>query len=207
MHPKAEKFRSVVSKYIPSNAVDYVLQLWMQHPFHFTVTKTRQSKHGDFYYNPLNKSNTITVNGSLNPYMFLITFIHEIAHYHNYMQNGFRVSPHGKFWKAHFQLLLKPLMNEEHFPPDILYQLKIHMRNAKASSDADQNLTRILHSYNKGFNAEIIYLESLKPGEKFKLQGRVYIKIENKRTRALCRDVRLGREFLIPLLSNIEIIH
>jgi hypothetical protein len=207
MHPKAEKFRAVISKYIPENSVEYVLQLWIRHPFHFTVTKTRQSKHGDFYYDPKDGSNTITVNGSLNPYMFLITFIHEIAHYHNYMQYGFRVSPHGRFWKSHFAALLKPLMNENHFPPDILQELKIHMRNPKASSDSDLNLTRILHRYNRGFNPDKKYLESVLPGEKFLFQGRIYLKIENKRTRALCRDVRSGREFLIPGLSSIDMIH
>jgi SprT protein len=206
MHPKAEKFRTVISKYIPARSVEYVFQLWMRHPFHFTVTKSRQSKHGDFYYDPRDGSNTITVNGSLNSYMFLITFIHEIAHYHNYMQNGFRVSPHGRFWKAHFQSLLKPLMNETHFPSDILHQLKIHMHNPKASSDSDQDLTRVLHRYNRGFNPDIKYLESVRPGEKFIFQGRIYLKIENKRTRALCRDIRSGREFLIPGLSNIEIV-
>lgn len=146
----------------------------------------------------------ITVNGSLNPYLFLITFIHEVAHQRNIIANGMRVAPHGKLWKGIFRSIMGPVMNEQHFPPDILQKLRQHMENPRASSDTDLDLTRSLMKYNRRNHSGVIYLESIKPGERFIFEGRVYKKVAHKRTRALCRDVRTGREYLIPELSDIR---
>ncbi len=207
IHPKAEKFRLVISKYVPENSIDYVVHLWLQKPFHFKVTKARESKHGDYQFNPKDRSHAITLNGSLNPFLFLITYIHEVAHQRNFMQYGRRVMPHGESWKDHFKLLIKPLMNTDNFPPDILSCLRTHMENPKASSDTDIILTRVLKRYDKRSNGKTIYLESIRPGEKFLLSGKVYKKLETKRTRALCREVGSGREYLIPELEYIERYH
>ena len=204
MHPKAEKFRSVISKYIPESSVEYVLHLWLQTPFHFRVTQARQSKHGDYEYNPKKHSHTITLNGSLNPYLFLITFIHEVAHLRNYEQHGQRVAPHGQCWKSNFQQLMDPVLNEYHFPPELLARLRQHMENPKATSDSDFELTRILRHYDKKINGRSSILESIRPGEKFILGGKVYRKIVSKRTRALCKEMGSGKEYYISEISYIE---
>ena len=203
IHPKAEKFRMVISKYVPENSVEYVVRLWLQKPFNFKITQARQTKHGDYQFNPRDRSHSITLNGSLNPYLFLITYIHEVAHLRNFIQYGRRVTPHGPYWKEYFKILIRPVMNEYNFPPDILIPLKEHMINPKASSDADNMLTRALHRYDRRNNGNI-YLESIRPGEKFILSGKVYKKIQTKRTRALCREIHSGKEYLIPELLNIE---
>ena len=99
--------------------------------------------------------------------------------------------------------MIRPVMNEYNFPPDVLIHLRKHMENPKASSDADNMLTRVLHRYDRRTNGNI-YLESIRPGEKFILSGKIYKKIETKRTRALCRELHSGKEYLIPELLNIE---
>ncbi len=197
----------VIGKYIPENSVEYALKLWLYKPFHFKITQSRQSKHGDYQFNPRDRSHSITLNGSLNPYLFLITYIHEVAHLRNFMKHGRRVTPHGPYWKEYFKILIRPVLNEDHFPPDILAQLKIHMENPKASSDTDVALTRILRRYDKKSNGKSIALESIRPGEKFVLSGKIYKKLESKRTRALCREMGSGRDYLIPELINIERYH
>jgi hypothetical protein len=204
MHPKEEIFRSVISKYVHGKSVDYAYQLWATNPFHFKVTRTRKAKHGDYQYNSRVKAHMITINGSLNPYLFLITFIHEVAHQRNIIANGMRVAPHGKLWKGIFRSIMGPVMNEQHFPPDILQKLRKHMENPRASSDTDLGLTRVLLGYNKEYRPGVLYLESLKPGERFVFEGKVYKKIAHKRTRALCRETGTGREFLIPELTSIK---
>ena len=80
------------------------------------------------------------------------------------------------------------------------------MENPRASSDTDVELTRLLLKYNKNNNPNLKYLESVQPGEKFVFEGRIYKKIAHKRTRALCRDIRTGREYLIPELTGIKIV-
>lgn len=207
IHPKAEKFRLVIGKYVPENSIDYVVRLWLQTPFHFKITQTRQSKHGDYQFNPKDRSHSITLNGSLNPYMFLITYIHEVAHLRNYIKHGRRVTPHGQYWKDHFRVLIRPVLNEYNFPPDILIRLRAHMEDPKASSDTDAMLTRVLKRYDKRSNGKTLYLESIRPGEKFILSGKVYKKLASRRTRALCREMGSGRDYLIPELSYIERYH
>jgi hypothetical protein len=54
----------------------------------------------------------ITVNVNLNPYNFLVTYLHEVAHLEVYRQYKRRQPPHGKAWKTHFRLLLIPVMSE-----------------------------------------------------------------------------------------------
>ena len=79
MSKKKEKYRMVLSKYLPANFIEIVVELLVKHPVKFRVAKPRKTKLGDFRANR-DGLHQITVNGDLNPYSFLITTIHEFAH-------------------------------------------------------------------------------------------------------------------------------
>ena len=54
------------------------------------LTRTRQSKHGDFRAAYRTREATITLNRDLKPLQFLLTLTHEIAHlmvWHEYASN------------------------------------------------------------------------------------------------------------------------
>ena len=51
-----------------------------------------------------NQNSVITINKSNNKYRFLMTLIHEIAHYYTYRDNKF-AKPHGLKWKNIFKIL------------------------------------------------------------------------------------------------------
>lgn len=200
-----EKLQLIFSKHLPPNSIPYCLDLWVKNGFNFTVTPSRKTKLGDFRWRRDSSRQTITINGTLNPYQFLITYIHEVAHLHTYLHCGIETAPHGKEWKSTFQKLMIPLLKPEIFPKDILIPLSRHMRNPKASSAGDLFLTKELSKYDLNNNSsQEVFLADLRPGSVFEIQGRKFRKKETRRTRVLCEEIPSGKKFLISQLAKIK---
>ena len=106
-------------KHLPDNAVHYCFDLWKKYQFDFKISRKRQSKLGDFKFHLRLSRQVITINTDLNPFSFLITYIHEVAHLQVYQNGEGRSSPHGIPWKKNFRELLSPMLNDLVFPPDI----------------------------------------------------------------------------------------
>ena len=77
-----------LSKYIPKNAVTLVQEILEEHPLDIKIVKERLTKHGDFKRTIHNKVQ-ITINNNLNQYQFLLTLIHELAHFVTFKKNRF----------------------------------------------------------------------------------------------------------------------
>lgn len=199
-----EKFREIIRKYVPENSVNYCVDTWVSFPFSFKVTRQRTSKIGDYRFNQKTGNHEITVNGNLNNYAFLITFLHEAAHLVQHMKYGSNKPPHGIAWKKIFQELMAPVLNEGIFPSDVLKLLEIHMKNPKASSQSDPQLSKILRQYDRHIPGGDLYLEELSEGATFSLDGRVYTKIKKRRTRSLCKESKTGRKFLISEIAQVK---
>jgi hypothetical protein len=199
-----EKFTSVIRKYVPERSVDYCVNLWDNYPFSFKVSKERRSKLGDYRFNKLRKQHIITVNGNLNPYGFLITYIHEVAHLVHFVLKGNNQPPHGTVWKKIFSDLMLPLLHPAVFPTDLLNRLKIHMKNPTASSYSDPLLAKMIKKYDPDQPVLEFYLEEIESGEKFKLNGRTYEKIQKRRTRSLCQEIHSGKRYLIPETAMVK---
>ncbi|HLT82472.1 MAG TPA: SprT-like domain-containing protein [Cyclobacteriaceae bacterium] len=189
--------RNLIDHHVPPTAAGYAFQLWKETPFVFKVTRSRSSKVGDFTGCRHHATHRITVNHDLNPYLFLITYVHEVAHLRTFLHYGTRVEPHGSEWKRIFKNLLTPVLNEHVFPPRVLHRLTIHMANPKASSFADSELTIALRQYDPGA-ANQTTVADLPEGAVFKLQGKYYRKGKLRRTRVVCREIRTRREYLVP---------
>ncbi len=201
----SEKLKGILTKKIPAASVDYAVQLWEREPFSFQTTASRKSKLGDFRYRRDRKIQTITINSDLNPYQFLLTFIHEVAHLHAFVKYGIEIAPHGVEWKSTFQRLMSPLLTVDFFPVDLLIPLRKHMRNPKASSSSDLFLTKEISKYDdKSTNQEIVFLSDIKPGIRFLLGGREFEKGETRRTRVLCQEVKTGKKYLIAQLAKVK---
>lgn len=201
-----DQIRSTLHQHLPERAVEYCYQLWKEKPFNFKLTRSRQTKIGDFTCRQATQPR-ITLNHDLNPYTFLITYIHEVAHLHVFLQFGHRAEPHGERWKSAFQKLLVPVLSPEIFPDVILVPLTKHMQNPKASSFADVALTKVLRSFDKNSHADIV-LSDLPEGCTFRLNGRYFKKGKLKRTRVLCKEVNSKRQYLVPaeaLVSDVQL--
>lgn len=194
---------SALSGRIPDAALEYCIQLWQEQPFRFKLARNRASKLGDFRFDPRTKVHQVTVNSNLNPYQFLITYVHEVAHSRVHDPKR-RLKPHGSHWKNEFKSLLLPLMNDQVFPDDILRPLARHMKNPKASTASDPVLFQSISKYD--VNNSSTRIIDLNIGDVFQLRGRSFSLIEKKRTRALCLDLTNQKRYLISMIAEVSVI-
>ncbi len=200
-------FVKAISTFVPSGSVALLWDFFDKNPVDLRITKDRITKYGDFRYPNSSKINPkITVNGGLNEFSFLITLLHEIAHFMVFKNYNSRVKPHGIEWKMEFQKVMLPYFNLGIFTQPLESVLRKHMANPKASTHADLDLVRCLLLYDKSTDSSITTLESLNIGNKFILNGRIFEKGEKRRTRYFCKDINTKNIFTINALAEVEII-
>jgi len=194
----------LLQKYMPRAAVEPVFNLIKRYNVHLKIVNERVTRHGDYKRLP-NGAHRITVNANLNPYRFLITLVHEIAHLVAFEEYGRRIKPHGKEWKHIFQQMMLPFIRPEIFPSGLLPLLANHFKNPKASSDTDSKLSLALKQYDppndKNFIFEIPY------GGTFRLYNGKLFKRGNKRVKRYeCIDLSNGRVYLFNPNAEVEYI-
>ena len=202
MSKKKEKYRMVLSKYLPANFIEIVVELLVKHPVKFRVAKPRKTKLGDFRANR-DGLHQITVNGDLNPYSFLITTIHEFAHLVTFEEYKGRVKPHGKEWQLTYSKMIYPVIESGNLPKDVSDVLLNSLINVKASSCTDQNLSRVLIKYDKPVQG-LILLEELPSKSIFNLSGKNFTKGNLRRTRYVCVDNSNNKRYLISALAQVK---
>lgn len=194
-------FQEIVSKYVPEATVRYSCELWLQYKFRFIVKKRRSSRLGDYSFDPQLKRHTVTVNGDQNPYAFLITYLHEVAHMMCALRYGFSVKPHGKEWKSCFKEIAYPVMTEDIFPPDVLVPLFDYISNPKATSCSDMDLLKALNAYDEH---SLSFLSDISIGTVFRFNNKIFRKDEVIRTRAICTEISTGSKFYVPESAQVE---
>lgn len=198
-------FSNILEKKIPARALQYAVDLWTAQPFSFKVTRTRSTCLGNYSFR--NGHHQITVNHDLNPYAFLITYIHEVAHQRTLIQHSGkrrRPLPHGKEWKNNFKELMNPVLNASVFPPDILKVLSAHMQNPAASSSKDPELVRVLARYSGDKKEGYLTLGELRSGSLFYFQNKTYKKLEDRRTRTLVEATTNKRKYTISSHAEVR---
>jgi SprT protein len=190
---------------IPEASHELVKPLIFEKHLNIKIVKVRKTKHGDFK-KLRNGSNQITLNHINNKYRFLITLIHELAHFKVYKNIKKRVNPHGFEWKNTYKLLMLPFLNNKIFPNDILSKLATHIKNPSASTDSDTNLVVALNKYDY-FNDNKIFLNDLSEDCLFEYdQGKVFLVKRKLRKRYICKELSSGREYLFSPVARIKSI-
>ena len=200
---KREKVLEGFKKFLPAGFEEIVVDLFLESPVKFKIVPPRKTKLGDFSVGLGREKPQITINGDLNPYSFLITTLHQFAHFHTYQKYGNRVNPHGEEWKSNFRKLLVPVINSGRLPKDIEITLVNSLINLKASSCTDQKLSRVLKKYDEikeGFQI----LETLNKNSIFVLNGRQFIKGELRRKRFLCQESISKKMYLVNALAEVQ---
>lgn len=196
---------STFHKYFPPTAVVYCHALWQEHRFKFIISPKRQTKLGDYRFVAEKNHHIVTVNGNLNPYSFMTTYIHEVAHLTTFKRFGNKVLPHGKEWKTEFHRLFQPLMREDLLPKEVIAKLKAYLKNPRASSCSEHGLFES-HSETALKEGEIL-LKDLPSSAQFQLKKRIFVKLELQRTRFLCQELPNGRKFLIHQNAVVKMLH
>lgn len=193
-----------LKSYIPQAALDQVDQLLLDDCLEVVVKKARKTRHGD-YRKLKNGHHQITVNSNLNTSRFLVTLLHEIAHYEAYKTYGSKIKPHGKEWKMTFQRLALPFLRPEIFPNQVLPYLAHYFKNPKASSDSDVQLSRVLRELD--LPNEKTYIFEVEEGAKFKTHnGKLFRKGKKRRTRYEATELQSGRLYSFSPNAEIELI-
>lgn len=205
-----ETISSVLQKYLPSGTVDLCVSWIIEKNIHLKITRSRATKYGD--YRPLEKDlgHRISINHNLNPYSFLVTFVHEVAHLECYVKHGPYHEPHGKNWKMMFQHLMSNFLNRNLFPANVEAALQSYLLNPAASSCSDPNLHRALKSHDTGKSKEVYHLEDLPLDTLFKLEssrsGQIFRKGPKIRTRFHCLEIRSKRIYFVNAIAEVEIV-
>jgi hypothetical protein len=198
---KNKKIESFLDHF-PPKVAEYCFNLWDELPFEFIVSKKRDTKLGDFRFSP-DKGFQITVNHNLNPYAFLVTYLHEVAHLVTYQKFKNKVNPHGQEWKDAFQELFEPLLDPDLLPVDILTVLRTYLLNPAATSNGFTPLVEVLKKYDSTAS-EAILLFNLAEGTQFQLKNLLLQKGKLRRTRYICQEVHSGKLYLVAKNAQVH---
>jgi len=202
---KKEHPFAALAQFLPEGTYDQVIPYFREHTIHLTLTKERKSVLGDYRMpvadHPVHR---ISINATLNPYSFLITLLHELAHMFVYNRYKGSVAPHGTEWKEQFSRMLIPYIGIHFFPPDIEKALIRYIHNPKASTCTDTHLYKALYRYSHNKEGWTL-LEDLAPGAQFSIGGGMrYLIIEKRRTRYRCQELKTGKMYLFPAIYEVK---
>lgn len=198
---KIKQFCNSLSPFLPRGTEEYVAVFLLEKVVHFTITKERKTKYGDYRQPYAGKPHLISINGNLNKYAFLITTLHEMAHLTAYEKYKNTVSPHGKEWRQEFQTIFEPVLQMNVLPLDVSLAVNNYLKNIKASSCSDDALYRVLKRYDK---VQGTLLEHLEFGTKFKLNNQIFVKGKKLRKRYECQLFETNKKFRVLGVAEVE---
>jgi SprT protein len=197
-----KKDLQALEQFMPEACFDLVFPYLEKYAIKLKITPDRKTILGNYQYNTAKQSNTITVNGGLNKYSFLITLLHEIAHcvcFNTYKKN---VAPHGTEWQIIFGEILQQFIQAHVFPADITKALGKNLYSQNAGC-TDIALEKILSLYDSN-NSKLVFVDSLPINAYFKsTKGLSFKIISKRRTRYLCTEMNTGINYLFPAMCKV----
>jgi hypothetical protein len=204
--PKKEAPLHHLNNFLPPGTFDAITHYLHFYKIHLTITRQRKSILGDYRHRTHFTNHRISINGNLNPFAFVITLLHEIAHLLTFEQFGNKVSAHGKEWKNVYSDLLKQFMGKNIFPPEIEIELRDSMKNPAASSCAEDGLIRVLRKFDTG-KTRFQLVEEIPIHSLFRLNdGRVFKMGEKQRKRFKCVELSSGKTYLFSPVYEVELV-
>ena len=192
---------------LPAATADYVAEVLGRHPCEVRVVPRRRTKLGD--HRPPGRSragHVITLNDDLNPYAFLTTLLHEVAHVATWERHRRRwrpPRPHGPEGQRDFATLLGPVVTGDSLPDDVREALSAALCGPAAASCSDRRLALALARYDPprpGF----VRVEDVAPGTVFRTEcGTVFRAGPIIRTRRQCFECRTGAEYRVHRLARV----
>ena len=194
-----ERYRAILLNHLPPEAVDWTYAYLDRYKVHFHITRGRRSKLGDYRWPQREHTfHEISVNGDLNKYLFLWVFLHEAAHMETHVKYA-DVAPHGHEWQGEYARLLA-----EHavwFPPEVQPLVARYASRVPLYRPLLRQIEERLHRYDKDYvEGSVVHLDDLPAGSRFRLKGRperLFVSLEKRRTRWLCRAVATGRQYTV----------
>ncbi len=199
-----EQPMQTLTGFLPENSYPQVADYLHRYKVHLTISKARRSVLGDYRNAHADKNHRISVNGNLNPYSFLITLLHELAHLLTFERYKHQVAAHGTEWKIIYGGLLATFIEHNIFPDDIKTALLQSLQNPAAGSCAETDLMRALCHYDAP-KQDVFLLEQLPENTIFVTQdGRQFVKGNRLRKRYRCREIKTGALYLFSPIYEVK---
>lgn len=196
--------KELLQRFLPPESIEIVISWLTQSRARLKISRERTSKYGDYtipYGNT--RFHRITVNYNLNPYAFLITLAHEVAHLRIYEKFNTLRDPHGENWKEEYRRLLFQLNTAGIFPDDLRQAVTNYCTRIRASARADRELHVILRQYDRPDPSKLL-LEQLPEGALFSIEGgTVFRKGRKLRTWYSCVSVETRRTYRVNPLAEV----
>jgi SprT protein len=204
--PKKEVPIGQLQDYLPPGTYEPVLSYLRQYKVHLTVARERKSVLGDYRHSTHHANHRISVNGNLNPYSFLITLLHELAHLLTFEQFGNHVLSHGREWKAIYVKILDQFLQHQVFPGDIETELLRSLKNPAATTCAEDGLLRVLRKHDSK-ESDNRLVEEIETNKLFRTHdGRVFKKEGKLRKRFKCIEIKTGRVYLFSPVYEVQAV-
>lgn len=213
---RKEKFREIMSQYVPQQAVDDIVRFINDYSVYLKITRERQSKFGDYRMpSPKNPVHTISVNGNLGQYGFLLVMLHELAHMLTFIDCGRKVKPHGLEWQERYRQLILRFAAKGCFPAEVTPLLNSYASSLPLSKKLERDIDRRLKIQPSIIQIiaqsddHVVSLDTLPAGSHFLLAARpdrTFESIEKLRTRWKCRDMDSGQLYTVSADALVIVI-
>jgi SprT protein len=206
---KSTDLEIALKPFLPEGSVELVCEKLREYPHHLVITPPRSTKLGDFKADSRTGRVELTVNGNLNPYAFLVTLMHELAHLITHKEHGWKVKPHGAEWKSAFKRTLGPFLRRAIFPEELQHTIHQYLQNPGATSCSDLSMSKALARYDRSSHPDICMVDDLKAGDAFVYgrQKQRFIKGAKVRTRIQCKCTDTGHLYLFHPLTKVKHLH
>ncbi len=200
------ELKAALAKYLPAETVDSIANSIVNQNVAIRITRARATKLGDFRPSLRGGRHRISVNGNLNPYSFLITFVHEWAHLLVFQKYGRKVKPHGEEWKNTYRQLMQIYFDQNVFPSPLRNVLFRSVQKARATDTGDADLSSELKKFDPitDSHSSEVELSQLADGSYF-IHGRqrVFQKLHLRRKRYKCLCVASKRLYLFSPVATV----
>lgn len=193
---------------LPPEAVDYVAEVLARQPVEVRLSRPRRTRLGDHRSPGQGVSfHRITVNEDLNPYAFLTTLLHEVAHaatWERHRRIGRRIAPHGQEWKDEYGHILRPVVAANILPGVVEAALARYLENPAARSCSDRGLVLALAEFDD-HPAGRMRVEDLPENAVFRAtNGTLFRTGPMMRSRRRCFRIPGGCEYRVHGLLLVE---
>ncbi len=164
------------------------------------IAGRRKSKHGDHRLAAGKGYSIISVNNSGNPWQFVLTLLHELAHAEVAHECGAKAAPHGREWKTAFRRLLTGHLDL--FPADLQPAVADYARHPLYSTSSHPQLAAALRCHDTTDHRPTV--AELEDGEQFTLDGRLVLTRQRLlRKRYLCTAAD-GKEYHVSPAARVH---
>ncbi len=193
---------TALKDFLPAPSL-YKINSWINElDIQLSIIKPRRTKLGDFKV--VNQTLFISINNDLNPYSFLITLTHELAHAFVYVKHKTDVLPHGDQWKEIFRSMMLNFLDLAIFPDDLLKPLSLHLKQPKAATCTDMNLALALRKYDQ---KKSFTISDIKTGSVFSTSnGKIFKKGKQLRKRYKCVECVSNKIYLFHPLAEVLLV-